>query len=514
MNHIFISHSHKDKDYVQRLYRAMRDIGLDAWINDSIDYGSRWPYQIEKRLQECSIFLLVMSSDSKESDWVQNELLTARRLKKPILPLLLEGEVWWHLQNTQFVDVRDGELPPPRFYVNLGKAIARYESSPQNMPGVDEKPKNEAPSVYIEGNANGSTIIIGEGNAVRNALVNPPKTDGGRRGTHRKPHSPPAKPPRTRNATVILLISAAVTILAVLLGWLGFMQQPAYVPAVTLTPAITASNTSTLYPSLTPIPTITIATIINPSSAPAVEVSPAPTLYPLEITPKGAKMVFIPAGTFGMGSNNGREDERPQHQVSLGAFYMDKYETTNALYTTCVDAGGCSAPSENRSYSRPRYYGHSQFDNYPVIYVNWSQARTYCKWRGARLPTEAEWEYAARGADGRVYPWGGSIDISHANYAGSDTAAVGSYSAGISPFGIYDMAGNVSEWVADWYGENYYATLAENAFNPLGPSGGQYRVLRGGAWTSGNDSARSAYRSESEPGRSYDYLGFRCALTP
>jgi formylglycine-generating enzyme required for sulfatase activity len=513
MSHIFISYSHKDKDYVQRLYRAMRDMGLDAWINDGIDYGSHWAREIEKRLQECSIFLLVMSSNSKESDWVQNELLTARELKKPILPLLLDGNVWWHLHTTQFVDVRNGELPPPKFYVNLGKAIARYESSPKNMPGVDEKPKNEAPSVYIEGNVNGSTIIIGEGNAVKNTAVNPPKIDVERRDTHQKPHFPPAKPPHTWNATAIMLICVVVTIFAALLGLLWFKQQ-ANVPAATLTPAIAASNTSTLYSSLTPVPTITIATTATLSSTPAVDNSPAPTPYPLEITQKGAKMVFIPAGTFGMGNNSGKDDEKPQHKVSLGAFYMDKSEITNELYKTCADAGGCSAPSENQSSTRPRYYGKSQFGNYPVIYVNWNQAQTYCAWRGARLPTEAEWEYAARGADGRVYPWGESIDISHADYAGSDTAAVGSYSAGISPFGIYDMAGNVSEWVADWYGENYYATLGENAFNPLGPSRGQYRVLRGGAWTSGDESARSDYRSHNEPGRSYNYLGFRCALTP
>lgn len=148
-------------------------------------------------------------------------------------------------------------------------------------------------------------------------------------------------------------------------------------------------------------------------------------------------------------------------------------------YERCVEANVCKPPRESRSYTRTAYYGNVEFDEYPVIYVDWNMAKTYCEWRGGRLPTEAEWEKAARGEDGRTYPWGEGIDCDKANYQSScigDTTKVGSYLEGVSPYGVYDMAGNVWEWVTDWYDGNYYG--ASPSSNPQGPTFGQYRVLR------------------------------------
>jgi formylglycine-generating enzyme required for sulfatase activity len=241
------------------------------------------------------------------------------------------------------------------------------------------------------------------------------------------------------------------------------------------------------------------------------------TLCPTEIMDaKGVPMCLVPAGQFTMGSENGDDDERPVHTVYLDAFYMDKYEVTNARYAACVADGACTPPHEMSSFTRSSYYGNPQYADYPVINVDWYQAQAYCAWRGARLPTEAEWEKAARGTDGRTYPWGNNaptcslanFDPARGNSCVGDTSAVGSYPAGASPYGIYDLAGNVWEWVADWYDENYYAVSPSR--NPTGPSSGSYRALRGGSWNSSEDFVRASYRNGNVPDSWYNNIGFRC----
>jgi serine/threonine-protein kinase len=221
-------------------------------------------------------------------------------------------------------------------------------------------------------------------------------------------------------------------------------------------------------------------------------------------------MVLVPAGTFPMGSNTGFPDEKPMHKITLDAFYIDRFEVTNALYRACVKAGACLIPRSLRSNSRPSYYGNPEFDDYPVIWVDWAMASTYCEWRDARLPTEAEWEYAARGKDGRTYPWGENIDRTRANYSGNigDTVAVGSYENGKSIYGVYDMAGNASEWVSDWYDKSYYQNSPST--NPAGPDSGLIVILRGGAWSYDVLHVRSAYREKNDPTLTADRISFRC----
>jgi formylglycine-generating enzyme required for sulfatase activity len=235
-------------------------------------------------------------------------------------------------------------------------------------------------------------------------------------------------------------------------------------------------------------------------------------------------MVYVPAKEFIMGSSNAQVDialalcneylggcqrswfsgEQPQHPVSLDAFYIDKTEVTNAQYRACVEAGACDAPSDTIYYDDPNYAQH------PVVYVNWYQANAYCRWAGKRLPTEAEWEKAARGNDWRTYPWGEGIDCDHARYGecGGQTVPVGSKPKGASPYGALDMAGNVWEWVSDWYAPDYYSQSPR--YNPTGPDSGQERVLRGGSWDNVPHLLRGANRAWRGPDyRSYS-VGFRC----
>lgn len=244
-------------------------------------------------------------------------------------------------------------------------------------------------------------------------------------------------------------------------------------------------------------------------------------------------MVLVPAGEFVMGSRNidaviqecksyvtecdqtWFQDELIPHTVFLDDFYMDIYEVTNRNYAVCVDAGACQPPVNTTSSTRSSYFGDPGFDDYPVIFIDWNMAKTYCEWRGARLPTEAEWEKAARGVDERTYPWGEEIDNTFANYNNNfgDTSPVGSYESNQSPYGIYDMAGNVWEWVADYYSESYYRDSP--ASNPPGPSSGQGKVLRGGSWYDPAYLIRTTTRFMQVEPVDNNY-GFRCArdVTP
>jgi formylglycine-generating enzyme required for sulfatase activity len=233
-------------------------------------------------------------------------------------------------------------------------------------------------------------------------------------------------------------------------------------------------------------------------------------------------MVLVPAGEFIMGSNDGQRDEQPVHSVYVDEYWIDKTEVTNGQYAACVDAGGCDPPSDSSSNIRDKYYGNPDFDSYPVMYVSWIDAHTFCTWREARLPTEAEWEKAARGQDGRTYPWGEGISCSQANYSAGeggcvgDTSAVGSYPDGASPYGTLDMVGNVWEWVADWYDEDYYARSPYS--NPQGPEDAppppNGRVVRGGSATDPWFVVNTTYRSVHGPQHGANEIGFRCVRSP
>jgi formylglycine-generating enzyme required for sulfatase activity len=223
--------------------------------------------------------------------------------------------------------------------------------------------------------------------------------------------------------------------------------------------------------------------------------------------PRG--MTRAKTGTFQMGSpaGVGEANEHPQHQVTLSAYCIDKTEVTVKDYRACVAKGACSATATTQSCN-----GEDRADH-PVNCVTWDEAVAYCKWAGKRLPTEAEWEYAARGADGRTYPWGNKAPTTERlnTYADGDgwstTAPVGSYPKGASPVGALDLAGNVWEWTADWYGP-YSATAVTD---PTGVIAGDFRVIRGGGWNINDPGiVRAAVRLWFETSKAVDLIGFRC----
>jgi formylglycine-generating enzyme required for sulfatase activity len=326
---------------------------------------------------------------------------------------------------------------------------------------------------------------------------------------------------------------AWVVVVVVLLGGgaaiaSSFWPRPAAVPtgtpvvAPTATPAPVPSKT----PAMSPSPTLTRAPTLTPTVP-----MPTPTVIVTHAWEQdGSTMVYVSEGTFWMGAGEddpGGDDARPQHEVYLDAFWIDQAEVTNAQYGRCVSAGACDPPGHRGSLNREDYYDNAEFGDYPVLNVTWYQADGYCRWAGKRLPTEAEWEKAARGTDRRLYPWGNEFDGTRLNFCDvnceaesknadwddghADTAPVGSYPAGASPYGALDMAGNIREWVADWADTAYRARSPQR--NPTGPESGTKRVDRGGAASDSEESILVTYRGFDDPSSAYGDIGFRCAIS-
>jgi formylglycine-generating enzyme required for sulfatase activity len=323
-------------------------------------------------------------------------------------------------------------------------------------------------------------------------------------------------------ALVGLLVLALVV--GVALMWPRDGERKATSPGTLTAPGLAAQ------PAPSPTPGLSAAT-----SRPEASTATSPWAVGSTMTrdKDGALMVYVPAGSFLMGSTQADinallgpcrecENEQPQHEVTLSAFRIDQTEVTNAQYALCVRDGIC----RNSIYAHDTAYNG---DNYPVVGISWGDADLYCRWAGGRLPTEAEWEYAARGPQRSVYPWGNEFDCLRGNFDDDDqrdpyvvpggvgcdgyerTAPVGSFQDGASWSGVLDMSGNVWEWVSDWYATSYQEATS-SLDNPTGPATGTSKVLRGGSWFYGILGARTSFRKDDLPNRRDEAYGFRCAF--
>ena len=235
-------------------------------------------------------------------------------------------------------------------------------------------------------------------------------------------------------------------------------------------------------------------------------------LPPLVVNDRdGSVLVYVPPGEFEMG--DGEDSDCPKHRVWLDGYYVGIYAVTNAQYKQFVDDTGHRAP-DKADYGSAVWQGKSfpsDKADHPVVCVSWDDAQAYAKWAGLSLPTEAQWEQAARGPRNWKYPWRGEWDGAccrhDGNHGSETTCPVYGYPRGASGYGCYNMSGNVWEWCEDWYDSGYYGK--SSARNPRGPEGGSYRVSRGGGWSYGASGCRASYRGWSDPGCRRDDLGFR-----
>jgi iron(II)-dependent oxidoreductase len=328
--------------------------------------------------------------------------------------------------------------------------------------------------------------------------------------------------------------SQPITLIAQVLDPALFTATPTAMPTHTPEPTYTPQPTYTPPPTYTPLPTATLTRVgATPTTIAATLTATAtstltPTLQATRALTGQDGMALIPAGTFSMGSNDdhvnqatgwcrcGRrqfEDELYLHEVFVSAFYIDKYEVTNQQFLAFAEATGYLTDAEKKTEA---HTWRTEFtpgkENYPVVWMSWYDANVYCQWTGKRLPTEAEWEKAARGDDVRLWPWGNDWDNTRLNIREGDrktTTPVGNFADGASPYGVMDMAGNVWEWVKDWHSPFYYQS-GENR-DPQGPDGGEDRVLRGGGFNNAIEDVRAANRHKGGMAGYAPDHGFRCA---
>ncbi len=493
---VFLCHASADKPAVRNLYQRLIADGVDVWLDaESLIAGQNWQVEIPKAIRNSDVVIVCLSERSiNKEGYVQREIKFALDVadEKPegtifIIPARLEEcRVPDRLNMYHWVELfeKDGyERLLRALRMRADKIGATLQLKKKWLPIGNTQPAViKIPSLSIE-------------------KANESEKENHEQGLVYKTSS--SKHKLNLKRTISVMVQGALVVMAVtgliLTFWNPIIPKPSFLDSaqVDTTTSFTAQPSETLTMIQTETSTVT------------------PTSLPTEITDtKGVSMLLVPAGVFLMGSDEFEDREKPSHTVDLPAYYIDKFEATNKFYKDCVDAGWCIPPAKSSSATRPSYYGNPEFDDYPVSYINWNMAKGFCDWRGARLPTEAEWEKAARGSNGRNYPWGNALNCDYANYQGcnKDTTMVGSYESGKSPYGVYDMAGNVWEWVNDWYDEKYYLTLGDNSFNPLGPTEGDARILHGGAWYYINGpNVRSSLRGWESPDVWDLLFGVRCA---
>jgi len=470
---VFLCHAHSDKNTVRTLYNRLVKDGVDAWLDkEKLLPGQNWRTEIQKAVRSADVVVVCHSKEFNQAGFRQREvkwaLDTAMEMPEGeifVIPARLEEcEVLDSLSEWHWVDLfsSDGyDMLMKALYARADKVGATLRARQSWFTKIS------ASRIMSEKKDSSDLTPLQELAEPKEVVREIP--DGFGISTSKVITQPKAGSFQPQKKIVVAIIALITTVIAAILGFPRMVNWFGQI--------------------FTPIP-----------------------LASEMVDDNGVRMVLIPSGVFMMGSSSGHVEEQPVHVVLLDNYYIDKYEVTNAQYKVCVDAGRCEQPTNINLYVNIHYEQH------PVVFINWDMASTYCEWRDARLPTEAEWEKAARGTTERTYPWGEGIDCTFANFKTDasfcvgDTTPVGTYEKGRSLYGVYDMAGNVMEWVADWYDESYYSKSSDA--NPLGPEKGKYRVLRGGAWNSNEFYLRTTNRSRVIPVVSQNTYGMRCARSP
>jgi len=518
---VFLCHAHADRDPVRGLYARLTQDGVDAWFDKAkLLPGQDWELEIRKAVREADVVVVCLSKQFNQAGFRQKEVRLAldTAMEKTegeifIIPARLEEcDNLESLRKWHWVDLFEDDG-----YETLKSALLRRAEIvnaillPSKILEINEA---KSKAVLLEKNKSFSEALI--------AYIELKKLEPTYSGIDKKISEIQSKQKRIKWLISVGTATILTIVISVFLKLSKPIPFPVSTPAVPLQisvtnilPSLTSTFTSVPSPTRTLIPTAT-PVVFNPY--------PESTDY---IDLYGVPMRLVAAGEFTMGNDEATVAyEKPAHQVYLDSFYIDKYEVTNILYKACVDSGACQAPKSIDSRTHTGYYVDPEFDNYPVIFVDWDMAKTYCKWRNnAKLPTEAQWEKAARGKEIQKYPWGNAStdNCEYANLAlckgATDVVSVGRFDDGKSIYGVFDLAGNVAEWVNDIFieGQNYYTTLPPVANNPLGPSNGWLKVLRGGSWRSSEKIYGTvSYRGYYPQNTFEDYIGFRCArdVTP
>ena len=575
---VFLCHASADKVAVRKLYQYLHDRKMDPWLDvEKLLPGQNWQVEIPKALYASDVIIICLSKSSVDKEgYVQKEIKFAldKALEMPdgrifLIPARLEEcELPHSLSAYHYVDLFEADgyrrlLRSLRIRaqqigatkVLVGEDVVSLDAARIAQEKVaQEKVEREAAEVAEHEKAerdvaeklalevtereNGEKVMRekAERDAVAKAAREKTEREAREKLVREKTESDVKEKAHGEIKTEITFEKPvatklpkwsigfiAVAIFALIAWGISSMQASPkmnnQMPSATQT--FFVENRTEAHKSVTSTATT------EPLSSEAPTLDSTLGIGSTMIGKDGMTLLYVPAGEFKMGSldedASANADEKPQHTVYLDAFWIDQTEVTNKQYAACVFASQCKPPSNTSSFSHASYYGNSQFDNYPVIYVDWNQATAYCLWAGRRLPSEAEWEKAARGTDARIYPWGNDAptkNLLNFNNNVGDTTKVGSYLLGKSFYGAYDMVGNVWEWVYDGYQSDYYATLGNFASDPKNPSG-YTRVTRGGSWRINEVlTARTAVRAWVYPTSrnvsNYNDLGFRCAsdVTP
>jgi formylglycine-generating enzyme required for sulfatase activity len=536
LHDVFLSYASEDKATADAVCSTLERRGIRCWIAPRDVPAGDWGQAILDAIAGSRIMVLILSSHSNTSANVRNEVVTALDKDVRIVPLRIEGGVPTgslnlHLAGVQWIDALNPPLEQhlPEFAEAVARLLepAKGSEEPRREPATTAERRHRLSIRWAWFPA--ILVICGLALSILRTIAKP----------HDHPRNPSdsamAHPPRGSESTEQYTEHESVPRTE--------PKDTVHRPPRELSMKVHEATKS--------FDTAKVADIEERS-----RLGDRPAMVFLRHGSQGhdeylwlkdsSVVVKIPAGNFTMGSNE-RDEEKPPHLVYLGEYYIDKYEVTNAQFDKFVTETGYRTDAERnidedrdvwnddttsgtgaRSHATWRDYNLARRADHPAVLISWYDAAAYCKWAGKRLPTEAEWEKAARGTDGRRYPWGNSEpDGTRCNYAGhssdlgwrdrtavnvySTTAPVGSCPKGESPYGVEDMAGNVSEWCQDWYSADYYGQ-GGNDSNPKGPNTGKTHPLRGGGWFRAQWEMRSALRCYAfQPATRLTELGFRCA---